>query len=162
MVDRLFGVRDGSCLKRDLTQWRSAAVPTDDIAKNVLQELGVPTDRVADVLDLITQGAASVGFLQDISGRRYVDLASQPVSTGASDAADIVPQSAPPAVRSPLLPVKHTPSPTVSMGQGVHINIEIHIAADASSTTIEDIFRNMRRYVLNGDGAADNNVANGE
>jgi hypothetical protein len=31
----------------------------------------------------------------------------------------------------------------------VHINIEIHIAADATSETVEEIFRNMRRYVLN-------------
>jgi hypothetical protein len=30
---------------------------------------------------------------------------------------------------------------------GVHVNVEIHIAADASFETIEEIFRNMRRYV---------------
>ncbi|MBO0884123.1 MAG: hypothetical protein J2P17_28100, partial [Mycobacterium sp.] len=55
-----------------------------------------------------------------------------------------------PAARA--LPVHPTPV-AVSVGQGIHINIEIHIAADASSETIENIFRNMRRYVLNGDGS---------
>ncbi len=41
----------------------------------------------------------------------------------------------------------HPPAPAVSVGPGIHINIEIHIAADALSETIEEIFRNMRRYV---------------
>ena len=42
-------------------------------------------------------------------------------------------------------------SPTVSLttSPGVHVNVEIHIAADAKTSTIEDIFKNMRRYVLN-------------
>ena len=31
----------------------------------------------------------------------------------------------------------------------VNINVEIHIAADAKPEVIRDIFRNMRRYVLN-------------
>lgn len=36
----------------------------------------------------------------------------------------------------------------MSVGPGIHINIEIHIAADATSETVEGIFKNMRRYVL--------------
>lgn len=40
--------------------------------------------------------------------------------------------------------------PSVSLIPGVNINLEIHIAADASATTIEEIFKNMRKYVLGG------------
>jgi hypothetical protein len=29
------------------------------------------------------------------------------------------------------------------------VNIEIHIAADAKAATVEEIFKNMRKYVLN-------------
>jgi hypothetical protein len=42
-------------------------------------------------------------------------------------------------------PVTHQ----VSLDPGVRINIEIHIAADATPETIEEIFKNMRQYVLN-------------
>lgn len=31
---------------------------------------------------------------------------------------------------------------------GLHVNVEIHIAADAKPATIEEIFRNMRKYLL--------------
>jgi hypothetical protein len=62
---------------------------------------------------------------------------------------------------STLQPAPKAP-PAVSVGPGIHINIEIHIAADASSETIEEIFPNMRRYVLTGDGQADSETTNAE
>jgi len=67
-----------------------------------------------------------------------------------------------PAVQQPHTPLDATILPPaaggVSMSSGVHINIEIHIAADATSETIEDIFRNMRRYVLTADKVADDDT----
>lgn len=44
-----------------------------------------------------------------------------------------------------------TPVPTVTVGASpaVHVNIEIHIAADATAETVAEIFKNMRRYILN-------------
>jgi hypothetical protein len=42
-----------------------------------------------------------------------------------------------------------------SLSPGIHINLEIHIAADAKAATVEEIFKNMRKYILNSsDGAA--------
>lgn len=42
------------------------------------------------------------------------------------------------------------PAPTVSVAASpnVHVNIEIHIAADATADTVREIFKNMARYVL--------------
>lgn len=37
----------------------------------------------------------------------------------------------------------------VSTSPAVHVNIEIHIAADATAETVAEIFKNMRKYVLN-------------
>ena len=37
----------------------------------------------------------------------------------------------------------------VTSNPAVHVNVEIHIAADAQPGTIEGIFKNMRKYVLN-------------
>ncbi|MFV1363552.1 hypothetical protein AAHH97_08885 [Mycolicibacterium elephantis] len=46
------------------------------------------------------------------------------------------------------------PAVSVQTSPAVHVNIEIHIAADATATTVEEIFKNMRKYVLNGAPAA--------
>lgn len=42
----------------------------------------------------------------------------------------------------------HHPTVSVSTSPSVHVNVEIHIAADATSDTVREIFRNMARYVL--------------
>lgn len=67
------------------------------------------------------------------------DPASPPVSTPSSSL-DVPPPAAEatPQVR----PV------TVAASPSVHVNIEIHIAADATADTVREIFKNMARYVL--------------
>lgn len=40
------------------------------------------------------------------------------------------------------------PTVTVTTSPSVHVNIEIHIAADATADTVREIFKNMARYVL--------------
>jgi len=137
-----------------LRQYDGAALPADPIARNVLLEKGVPQTRLDDVLALILDGAEAVGFIKDINGKKYIDLAGTELSvpTLAAEAtnseAGVVPGT---RVTRPVIPA----SPTLLVGPGIHINIEIHIAADASAETVEEIFKNMRRYVLSGDGAAD-------
>jgi hypothetical protein len=129
-----------------LRQYDGAPLPADQIAKNVLLDRGVPADRVEDVLAQIIDGATSVGFLKDIGGKRYVDLAmSDPVPDDKLTGATLTSTVAAPAPAS---------AASVSVAPGVNINVEIHIAADASAQTIEEIFRNMRRYILNGNGSA--------
>jgi predicted nucleotide-binding protein len=59
-----------------LQKYNGAPIPKDTIAQNVLMEMGVPQDRTADVLKLVLESAHSVGFLQSIKDRRYVDLSS--------------------------------------------------------------------------------------
>jgi hypothetical protein len=142
-----------------LREYDAAALPPENIAKNVLQQKGVPTDRLDGVLDLIIEGAAAVGFVHDWpNGRRTVDLAA-PIPD-AEEVPGPVAVDAPAVLRGVSTQAPSTATPVgVAVGTGVNINIEIHIAADASSETIEEIFRNMRRYVLNdgqaGDGQTD-------
>ncbi len=57
-----------------LTKYNDAAIPRDDIACNVLEDLGVPKDRTADVLKLIMDGANEVGFITEIKEKKYVNL----------------------------------------------------------------------------------------
>jgi predicted nucleotide-binding protein len=61
-------------IREFLQKYSGASLPKDVIGQNVLMELGVPQNRTADVLKLIVEGAEAVGFLQDIKGRKYVDL----------------------------------------------------------------------------------------
>ncbi|SFR96965.1 hypothetical protein SAMN04487783_0036 [Agrococcus baldri] len=142
-----------------LRKYDNAALPTDAIAKNVLQERGVPAARLDDVYDLIISGANDLGFLRDLSGKRYVDLSGATVANGSGSDLDTGAEQSPsvtprlPAVPSALPPTGGAPAVTVS--SGVNINIEIHIAADASTQTIDDIFKSMSRYVLRSDGDGD-------
>jgi hypothetical protein len=129
-----------------LRQYDGAPLPADQIAKNVLLDRGVPADRVEDVLAQIIDGATGVGFLKDIGGKRYVDLSI--ADSFPDDQATATTQTSVVAAPAPAS------GASVSVAPGVNINVEIHIAADASAQTIEEIFRNMRRYILNGNGSA--------
>jgi Predicted nucleotide-binding protein containing TIR-like domain len=63
-------------IREFLQKYDRAPIPRDDIARNVLMDFGVPTDRAAIVLSLIVEGAKELGFLQQIKDRTYVDLSS--------------------------------------------------------------------------------------
>ncbi|TFD62709.1 hypothetical protein E3T39_01865 [Cryobacterium suzukii] len=56
---------------------------------------------------------------------------------------------APVTIATQSLPVPAAPpTVTVATSPSVHINVEIHIAADATADTVREIFKNMARYVL--------------
>jgi predicted nucleotide-binding protein len=69
-------------IREFLTKYNDNPVPRDDIAYNVLEDLNVPKDRTKDVLTMILEGANSVGFLDDIKGKKYVNLkGTTPIAT---------------------------------------------------------------------------------
>jgi hypothetical protein len=51
-----------------LRTYDGAALPSDPIAKNVLQEKGVPSARLDDVLKMIIEEATDVGFIRSGTG----------------------------------------------------------------------------------------------
>jgi hypothetical protein len=138
-----------------LRQYDGAPLPTEQIAKNVLVEKGVPAERLSAVLRLIFEGADAVGFLRDLGGKRYVDLAGSTGTAASAEAPEMSPAAPATAQAAVGLPLQARSPAAVSVGPGININIEIHIAADATSETVEEIFKNMRRYVLTGDGQTD-------
>lgn len=94
-----------------LRKYADAPVPREDIALNVLQEMGVPKDRTKTVLELMLSGAASVGLFKDIKGKRYVSLDGVPVSAASTsdddtddDEAEVPPHTAP---HITLVPTPH-------------------------------------------------------
>lgn len=144
-----------------LRTYDGAALPSDTIAKNVLQEKGVPADRLDDVLQLIVDGATFVGLIRELNGKRYVDLAADLVAAenGVDESIGIIDNGDQTVSLATTGPTGDTRPANVSITPGVHVNIQIHIAADAPSETIEEIFRNMRRYVLNSDGELDHDAS---
>ena len=57
-----------------LTRYDGSPFPTDQIAKNVLEGMGVPGERLTDGLTLIKSSAEDLGFLVPINGKGYVQL----------------------------------------------------------------------------------------
>lgn len=140
-----------------LRSYDGAALPTENIAKNVLHEMGVPAERVDTVLELIVDSAKAVGFIREWGGKRYVDLASPVLTVTGASSQNL---NGEPAERDTPSVAVATKAPNVSIAPGINITIEIHIAADATSETIQEIFRNMRRYILGADSQVDDDSAN--
>ena len=73
-----------------LRKYNGHPIPKEDIAINVLESLGVPRDRAAKTLELIVEGAKSLGMLREIKGQRYVDLATEvPPAEGSGTSAGV-------------------------------------------------------------------------
>jgi hypothetical protein len=57
-------------------KYDNAKFPKEDIAKNVLNQLGVPHDRTDEALKIITENAKFVGVLTNAGGGQYIQLNS--------------------------------------------------------------------------------------
>jgi predicted nucleotide-binding protein len=62
--------------------------PRQDIALNVLEDLGVPRDKTEEVLERISESARSVGFIEEIKGKYYVRLNTNSAGTEHVSAVD--------------------------------------------------------------------------
>ncbi|MGH6871259.1 MAG: TIR domain-containing protein [Rhizomicrobium sp.] len=88
--------------------------PRQDIALNILEEMGVPREKANEVLERIESSAQSVGFLQEIKGKKYVSLEgsggeiSQPSNAPDSDAEVIPEHNEPIHLAKPLAPTPLT------------------------------------------------------
>jgi hypothetical protein len=76
-----------------LERYDGSPIPSEKVARNVLESLGVPSDATQRVYDLIVENARSVGLLKPIKDKVFVDLgqpAGRPAvpTTDSSDAGD--------------------------------------------------------------------------
>lgn len=61
-------------LREFLSKYSGSPLPREDIGLNVLKNMNVPAERTKQVWDMILNSAESVGFLQTIKERKYVNL----------------------------------------------------------------------------------------
>lgn len=106
-----------------LNKYQGSPLPKQEIAENVLEDMGVPADRTAEVFALILDGAKSLALVEEIKGKLYVDLAGTKLpesgasgrgeDTDASEEAEVegIP---PPAVH---VEERRTTAPTASDGR---------------------------------------------
>jgi len=100
-----------------LTRYNGSKLPQDAIGRNVLEEIGVPSDRAQAVYALIIESARSVGFLREVKGQSYVDLDSAAEPTASEAVPDPTPDATLPAPElpdNPPAPGGLAPSPTSS------------------------------------------------
>jgi predicted nucleotide-binding protein len=103
-----------------LNNYADNAVPRDDIAYNVLEDMGVPKDRTRAVLDMILTGAESVGFLTDIKGKKYVNLQGvTPATVDTSTEEEVI--EVPNATAAKLTPDK--PQPPITPKAGAELRL---------------------------------------
>jgi len=103
-------------IREFLTKYDGAPVPKDGIGQNVLMEMRVPKDRTAEVLKLILDSAETVGFLQTIRERKYVELGDtsipQPSSSQeeAEQSADVAEPIRNAVTLPPPIPISKSPA----------------------------------------------------
>ena len=57
-----------------LNKYNGSPLPRPDIARNVLESMGVPADKTESAFQMIVDSAEAVGLLREIKGKQYVDL----------------------------------------------------------------------------------------
>lgn len=65
-------------LREFIQKYENSPLPRNDIAVNVLVDMGVPRERAESVYDLILKTARSVGFITEIKGKQYIHLSGRP------------------------------------------------------------------------------------
>ncbi|MGP4032452.1 hypothetical protein [Pseudarthrobacter sp. 1C304] len=115
--------------------------------------------RVAEGANLgslkIGRGGKETRFMTSLDQVSALLDTSDDQDSQVETAVDTVPAAADKGIPSPFgasaAPNTTPPAPPsvqVSASPNVHVNVEIHIAANATADTVKEIFRNMARYVL--------------
>jgi hypothetical protein len=102
-------------IREFLQKYNGASLPKETIAANVLMDMGVPQARAAEVFKLIVEGAESVGFLQEIKDRKYVDLSNTEMPVEQPPA----PEDGENADQAPPLVIPNAPPTTIPRNSGI-------------------------------------------
>lgn len=100
-------------LREFLSKYSGSPLPREDIALNVLKGMNVPADRTKQVSEMILKSAESVGFLQTIKDRRYVNLGGvkPPISPSATAAEESFGDPSPEAQIKAMVKTVQEPEP---------------------------------------------------
>ena len=122
--------------------------PRQDIALNVLEDLGVPRDKATEVLERIDSSARMVGFIEEIKAKPYVTL------TGLQAESDKTPHD------EGIVPVEHASvdippieekvAPATRAAPPIAPPLPLHIRPTALATAIADDERRRKVFITHG------------
>jgi hypothetical protein len=61
-------------IREFLTKYDGSPLPSEPIARNVLEAMGVPSGKTGPTFDLIVEGGAELGFIATLKDKRFVNL----------------------------------------------------------------------------------------
>lgn len=78
--DEIAGKREAFLMPRVigefLNKYNKSTIPTSSIGINVLEKMGVPRNRGAEIFKTITEGAKELGLVKEINNKTYIRLRS--------------------------------------------------------------------------------------
>ncbi len=74
-----------------LNKYNGKQIPRDDIALNILEDMGVPQDRTQYVFDLIIESAESLNLISELKNKKFVDLSGVSRAGDAEEQDSIIP-----------------------------------------------------------------------
>ena len=93
-----------------LRKYDGSPIPKENIAHNVLMNMGVPNSRVDSVFALIIESANGLGFIRDIKGTRYINLSpSDGYIPSSNESEDEELENNSDTVQNPIAPPKEEP-----------------------------------------------------
>lgn len=99
-------------LREFLSKYSGSPLPREDIAMNVLKAMNVPSDRTKQVWEMILKSSESVGFLQTIKDRKYVNLGGvKPPASASAVIQDETANESPEAQIKAMVKTVHEPEP---------------------------------------------------
>lgn len=135
--------------------YRNASVPSDIAAKDFLKSNGIPEKRLHNCLEILISSGEQVGLIQEISGVKRVvspdfaleklqkfEVRHEKISTDSmkektKESEGHVPKG------------KESTTAYLSQQPSIHIDIQIHISADAKPEQIDQIFASMAKHLYN-------------
>jgi predicted nucleotide-binding protein len=125
-------------LREFLSKYSGSPVPREDIGGNVLKGMNVPTDRTKQVWDMVITCANSVGFLQTIKDRQYINLGGvKPPEQLTTSPSEEDTAASPEAMIKNLVKTVHEPEPAA-------------VAQEARRSTIQNDSRLRRVFITHG------------
>lgn len=123
--------------------------PRQDIALNVLEDMGVPREKAPEVLERIDTSARSVGFIEEVKGKPYVSLSGSGAPTPAPHLQVDSIEPGDPSENSP--PPAYAPSPVAVAALAPTAPPPVGLArSSALATAIADDERRRRVFITHG------------
>ena len=135
--------------------YKNATVPATAASTDFLKSQEVPEQSVASCLEILLECGEYVALIQEISGVKRIVSSEhaletlskrQPKISGATFSSSDQADKELAGTETPTFtPAKQQ----VAVAPSLHIDVQIHIAADAKPEQIEKIFESMAKYLYN-------------